>query len=116
LDGFLKIADAAKHSGLPIKSVRYYADIGLIVPRRSPNGYRDFDDNDVQRLAAVRRARALGFSLDDCRKLLTFYAHKTRASARDLKQIDAFIARIDQREAELKLFRATLQSLVEREP
>lgn len=111
----MKIADAAKNSGLPIKSVRYYADIGLIVPRRSPNGYRDFDDDDVQRLALVSRARAMGFSIDECRKLLTFYGHKARVSARDLRLIDAFIARIDQKEAELKRFRATLQSLVEHE-
>ncbi|MDE0112753.1 MAG: MerR family DNA-binding transcriptional regulator, partial [Albidovulum sp.] len=54
----MHISTASKISGLPVKTVRYYADIGLVsAPCRSEAGYRIYDDAAVRKLAFVRRAR-----------------------------------------------------------
>lgn len=108
----MNIGEVAERSNLPAKTIRYYEDIGLITPHRSANGYRSFSENDLHKLAFLGRARALGFSIEDCRNLLTLYEDRSRASA-DVKQIaKAHLTRIDQKLAELQEMRATLAGLV----
>ena len=108
----MNIGDVAARSGLPAKTIRYYEDIGLIRPRRGENGYRRFDETDVHRLAFLGRARALGFSIEDCRSLLKLYGDRDRTSA-EVKQIaEQHLARIDAKIAELSEMRATLAHLV----
>lgn len=108
----MNIGEVAARSGLPAKTIRYYEDIGLITPHRSDNGYRSFRDTDLHKLAFLGRARALGFSIEDCRNLLTLYEDRSRASA-DVKDIaKGHLARIDQKLAELQQMRATLAGLV----
>lgn len=110
----MNIGTAARESGLPTKTVRYYADIGLVRPQaRGGNGYRDYGPGEVQRLKFVRRARAFGFSVEECRELLGLYADRDRASA-DVKQIAlARIERIDAQLAELAALRDDLARLAE---
>lgn len=108
----MNISDAGVRSGLPPKTIRFYEEIGLITPARMPNGYRDFSDEDLHKLAFLRRARALGFSIDECRQLLGLYTDRSRASA-DVKALaSAQLARIDQQLAELQEMRRTLASLI----
>lgn len=108
----MNVRDAARKSGLPAKTVRYYDDIGLVVPDRRDNGYRDYDDRAVQKLAFLKRARQLGFSIEDCRRLLSLYEDKGRASA-DVKALaEQHLAEIDSRLEELRELRATLAELV----
>lgn len=110
----MNIGEVAERSGLPAKTIRYYEDIGLIRPRRGPNGYRAFADADVQRLAFLGRARSLGFSIDECRALLALHADAERASG-DVKQLAAaHLGQIDRKIAELAAMRATLAGLVAR--
>ena len=109
----MNIGDVADLSGLPAKTIRYYEDIGLVEPLRSANGYRSFRQSDVHKLAVLGRARALGFTIDDCRSLLKLYADTDRASA-EVKQIaEQHLDRIDRKIAELTEMRATLSHLVE---
>ena len=109
----MTIGDVADLSGLPAKTIRYYEDIGLVEPLRSANGYRSFRQSDVHKLAFLGRARALGFTIDDCRSLLKLYADTDRASA-EVKQIaEQHLDRIDRKIAELTEMRATLSHLVE---
>lgn len=109
----MNIGDVAERSGLPAKTIRYYEDIGLVKPQRSANGYRSFRDRDVHKLAFLGRARALGFSIEDCRNLLTLYEDDHRTSA-EVKQIaEVHLDRIDQKVAELTQMRATLAHLVD---
>ena len=83
----MKISAASKAAGLPVKTVRYYADIGLVsAPLRSGSGYRSYDDGSVRKLVFVRRAREFGFSIDECRDLLSLYEDQNRSSA-DVKRI-----------------------------
>jgi Cu(I)-responsive transcriptional regulator len=110
----MHIGAAATASGLSSKTVRYYADIGLVAPAgRGANGYRDYDEGDVRRLAFVRRARAFGFSVDECRELLALYADRGRASAAVKEIATARIAELDRRMAELAALRADLGRLAE---
>lgn len=108
----MNIGDVADLSGLPAKTIRYYEDIGLVEPLRSANGYRSFRQSDVHKLAFLGRARALGFTIEDCRSLLKLYADTERASA-EVKQIAReHLDRIDRKIAELTGMRATLSHLV----
>ena len=109
----MNIGDVADLSGLPAKTIRYYEDIGLVESLRSANGYRSFRQSDVHKLAFLGRARALGFTIEDCRSLLKLYADTDRASA-EVKQIaEEHLDRIDRKIAELTEMRATLSHLVD---
>lgn len=108
----MNIGTAARQSGLPPKTIRYYEEIGLIRPLRDTNGYRAFRPADVHKLAFLARARRLGFSIEDCRALLGLYEDESRASE-DVKRLaQAHLAEIDARIAELQSLRATLAELV----
>lgn len=109
----MNIGEVAKMAELPIKTIRYYEEIGFIQPKRSANGYRSFRVSDVHKLAFLGRARSLGFSIEDCRTLLQLYENDTRASA-DVKQIaQEHLARIDAKVKELQAMRNTLSDLID---
>ena len=108
----MKIGDVADASGLSAKTIRYYEDIGLVRPDRGENGYRDFAGADVHKLRFLARARSLGFSIRDCRILLSLYEDRSRASA-DVKALaEAHLHRVDRKIAELEGLRGTLRHLV----
>lgn len=108
----MNISDAANTAGLPVKTVRYYADIGLVTPSRGPNGYRRFSDTDVHKLSFLARGRALGFTIEECRALLALWEDRDRASA-DVRSIaQDHLAAIDRKIAELHAMRRTLSHLV----
>ncbi|SCZ51140.1 Cu(I)-responsive transcriptional regulator [Epibacterium ulvae] len=109
----MNIGDVAERSGLPAKTIRYYEDIGLIRPHRSANGYRCFVESDLHKLAFLARARALGFSIEDCRTLVGLYEDESRASA-DVKDLaQQHLRKIDAKISDLEAMRNTLSELVE---
>ena len=109
----MNIGDVAARSGLPAKTIRYYEDIGLVKPLRDSNGYRAFREKELHKLAFLGRARALGFSIEDCRALLALYEDDTRASA-DVKRIaNEHLKRIEAKIADLNSMRDTLTHLIE---
>jgi Cu(I)-responsive transcriptional regulator len=108
----MNIGDVATHAGLPAKTIRYYEDIGLVQPQRSANGYRTFRQSEVHKLAFLGRARALGFTIEDCRSLLKLYADTDRASAEVKHIAQEHLVRVDRKIAELTEMRATLGHLV----
>tara|TARA_B100002052_G_C15723673_1_gene525362 strand:+ start:393 stop:794 length:402 start_codon:yes stop_codon:yes gene_type:complete len=110
----MHIGEASRASGLPTKTIRYYEDIGLVRPARRTNGYRDFSDQDTHKLAFLGRSRSLGFSIDDCRTLLSLYEDRDRASS-DVKAVAAeHLERITQKIDELQALKFTLEKLVTR--
>jgi MerR family copper efflux transcriptional regulator len=110
----MNIGDAAKVTGLPAKTIRYYEDIGLVLADRSGNGYRSYGEQQIHRLAFLQRARSLGFSIDECRELLSLYDDTHRASA-DVKRIALEkVGEIEQRIHALAAMRNTLTDLAER--
>ena len=107
------IGEVAKRSGLPAKTIRYYEDIGLVCPARSDNGYRAFRDTDLHKLAFLGRARALGFSIEDCRTLLGLYQDESRASAQVKAVAQEHLSAIDDKITQLRGMRETLSHLVD---
>ena len=109
----MNIGEAAERSGLPAKTIRYYEDISLVAPDRADNGYRDYSSSDVHRLRFLHRARNLGFSIDECRLLLSLYSDRNRASA-DVKAVaEQKLVEIDAKIRELQSLKNALQSLVD---
>lgn len=111
----MNISEAAALSGLPAKTIRYYEEIGLAAPAgRSRNGYRDYAMRDVHALRFLQRARGLGFSVAECRELLTLYRDRNRASS-EVKAIAlGRIADIERKIAELEALKRTLGELAEK--
>ena len=108
----MNIGDVSTRSGLPAKTIRYYEDIGLIKPQRSENGYRCFVEADLHKLAFLGRARALGFTIEDCRMLMALYEDESRASG-DVKQLALeHLSKIEAKIADLQAMRDTLTELV----
>lgn len=108
----MNIGDVASRTGLPTKTIRYYEDIGLVTPQRDTNGYRRFREADMHKLGFVGRARALGFSIEECRDLLALYEDEDRASA-DVRQIAiGHLEEIERKITALSDMRDTLKGLV----
>ena len=108
----MNIGKAALQSGLTIKTVRYYSNIGLINPRKNVDtGYRDFSENDIAKLQFVGKARKFDFNIEECRELLALYENKDRPS-KDVKSLTLEkIQQIDKKLEELKGLRDQLNSL-----
>lgn len=108
----MNVGEAARRAQLPVKTLHYYEEIGLIRPERRENGYRDYSEAALNKLQFVQRARSLGFSVAEVRDLLSLYEDRQRASA-DVKAIaESHLGEIDRKIAELKGLRATLAHLV----
>ena len=83
----MNIGKAAKLSNLTIKTVRYYANIGLIKPIQNPlTGYREYNDEEVSKLKFIGKARKFDFSINECKELLSLYENKDRTS-KEVKKI-----------------------------
>ena len=108
----MNIGKASKLSGLTVKTVRYYSDIGILNPQINTNtGYRDFSESDLAKLQFIAKARKFDFSLDDCRELLSLYENTERSS----KEVKALtlekIAEIDTKLTELNMLKDQLSTL-----
>jgi Cu(I)-responsive transcriptional regulator len=108
----LNIGDVASATGLTTKAIRYYESIDLI-PRasRSAGGYRQYDDNDLQTLRFIRRARDLGFSVEKVSELLSLYRDRNRPSSEVKKIVELRLKEIEAKVDELLSLRATLERL-----
>jgi MerR family copper efflux transcriptional regulator len=108
----MMIGQAAADAGVPAKTIRFYEQLGLVKPaERLANGYRAYDESNVQTLRFIRRARDLGFSLPEIDRLLALYRNRRRASE-DVKRLAlAHIADVEQKIAELTRIRDTLTEL-----
>lgn len=108
----MNIGQAAEASGVTAKMIRYYESVGLMpAAQRSPSGYRQYGETEVQTLRFIKRARDLGFSLDRIRTLIGLWKDKDRKS-HDVKRLaHQYIAELDQDIAKLQSIRDQLQVL-----
>jgi MerR family copper efflux transcriptional regulator len=111
----MTIGQAAASCGVPPKTIRYYEELGLFKPaERFANRYRAYDESNIQTLRFIRRARDLGFSLQEIDRLLALYRNRRRASE-DVKRLAlAHVAELDHKISELMRIRDTLAELARR--
>jgi len=113
----LTIGKVAKRSGLAVETLRFYERRGLIEPReRTGAGYRLYDPAVLRRLRFVRRAQALGFSLDEIAELLALSDNPAESAAEVQRLTRAKIADIETRISDLRRMRDGLAALEARCP
>jgi Cu(I)-responsive transcriptional regulator len=109
----MHIGEAAAASGVTAKMIRHYESIGLIAAAdRTDSGYRSYEADDVSVLRFVKRARTLGFSIEEIRALLALWRDRHRPSAEVKRVALTRIAELDAKLAELQAMRDTLDHLV----
>ncbi|WP_237158047.1 MerR family DNA-binding protein [Shewanella psychrophila] len=108
----MKIGEVAKKTGLSVKSIRYYHDIGLICAARGENGYREYDKPQIDSLNFISHSRDLGFSLDDCRSLLDLKLNQER-DAEDVKRLaKTHLDMVSERITKLQALESQLKHLI----
>lgn len=110
--GLLDIGRASKASGVSVKMIRHYEAIGLLrkVARTYAN-YRVYTENDVHTLRFIKRARTLGFAMQDVRRLLALWQNKSRPSASVKKIAGGHLQDLKRRIAQMQSMVATLEHL-----
>lgn len=112
MKGNMNIGEAAKASGVNAKLIRHYESIGLIPKaRRSVSGYRVYSETDVHILAFVKRARGLGFSMKEIKRLVDLWRNKKRASMEVKKLALSHIRSLETKISELQSMADTLKHL-----
>ena len=108
----MNIGQASRASGVSTKMIRYYDEIGLVRPAsRTDANYREYEPRQINELRFVKRARSLGFSMQEITLLLSLWRDRTRPS-RDVKAIaDKHVAELDVRIAEMQAMADTLRHL-----
>jgi MerR family transcriptional regulator, copper efflux regulator len=113
----MNIGQAAIESGLVAKTVRYYEEIGLVIPARcAGNDYRDYSKTDVDHLLFLQRARAVGFGLDVCRELLELYRNPERRCSQVKILVLDKIQQINQQVQALEALKLTLTDMANKCP
>jgi MerR family copper efflux transcriptional regulator len=112
--GLLDIGRASKASGVSVKMTRHYESIGLLKKiARTYANYRVYSDSDVHTLRFIKRARTLGFSIEDIQALLSLWQNKSRSSAAVKKIAGAHMDTLKRRIAEMQSMVATLEHLTQ---
>src|SRR3546814_11384464 len=102
----MNIGTVAEKSGVPPKTIRYYESIGLIPSAdRRANGYRTYSEIDMYTLNFIKRARSLGFSVDEVRDLLDLWRDTRRSSAKVKALKSEHLKALDRKIAELTSIR-----------
>lgn len=108
----MNIGEAAKASGVNAKLIRHYEELGIIPKAfRSASGYRVYSDADVHILSFVKRARGLGFSMQEIKRLVSLWRNRSRASAEVKKMALAHIQTLESKIEELQSMAQTLRHL-----
>ena len=109
----MNIGEASSASGVSAKMIRYYESIGLIRrPQRTESNYRVYGADEVHVLRFVKRARTLGFSVEETATLLGLWQDKSRASAEVKEIASSHVAALETKIAELQSMVGTLRHLV----
>lgn len=107
-----QIKDLAEQTGITSSTIRYYEDIGVLpYPKRADNGYRLYDDADLERVRFVTRARRLGFSLDEISEIIGLRERGETPCTFVVDRISVKLNEIDQQITDLIQLQDDLQQL-----
>lgn len=107
------IGVAAERAGVSARMVRHYEGLGLLPPvARTESGYRQYSAADVHTLRFIRRARDLGFGMDEIAQLVGLWQDKARASAQVKRIAQTHITALSERIAAMQAMQRSLQALV----
>lgn len=111
----LKIGEVSAEAELPVKTIRYYEQIGLLVPtvERSPSGYRLFDKSVLNRLAFIKRAQSLGLSLKEIKEILQVHDRGELPCGEVKQHLEAKVRAIDEQIKALEMLRSQLQGILQ---
>ena len=111
----MNIGAAAAASGVTAKMIRHYEAIGLLRPGpRQPNDYRDYGERDIHELRFIKRARRLGFSIDEIGALLMLWRDRARPSREVRRIAEAHVGDLEARIADMQAMAKTLRQLVQK--
>lgn len=109
------IGELAEQTGLSIKTLRYYEQVGVIdVAERTPGGYRTYDQTVLERLRFVRAAQAVGLTLGEIREIVAFRERGQSPCAHVHRVLENHTAEVDRRIRELRQLRSELTALADR--
>ncbi len=107
------IGAASKRTGCHIETIRYYERIGLLSPpSRSASGYRRYGLEHLKRLTVVRRARDLGFTLDEIRRLLRLADRRERSCAQARDLATAHLRDVQVKLKDLRAMKRVLEAMI----
>lgn len=120
----MRIGEIAEQVGLNPKTIRYYEEIGVVPePERTASGYRQYDDEDVERLAFIRRAQQLELRLDEIGEILALRERGERpcdfvlgVAARHLEELDRKLREMRRARDELRALLARADRLPQDAP
>jgi MerR family transcriptional regulator, copper efflux regulator len=111
----VQIGELASRSGVPVKTIRYYEEIGVLAePARTLSGYRNYDDAAVDHLAFVRAAQAVGLTLGEIRQVVALRERGETPCSHVVGLLERRAAEIGQRILELQQLRGELRRLADR--
>jgi DNA-binding transcriptional MerR regulator len=110
----IQIKEMSTRSGVPVKTIRYYEQVGLLPPaRRAENRYRLYDEADVNRLRFIKNARALGFHLIEIAQILSVQDRNEPPCSHVMNTLQHHMDEIENRIQELESLRGELEALYE---
>ena len=111
--GGIPIGDVSQRTGCNIETIRYYERIGLLPSPARHGRYRRYGPHDVKRLVFVRRARELGFTLDEVRVLLKLSGTDSTSACNEVREISAaHLTDVRKRIADLRTMERVLSSAI----
>jgi len=112
----IRIGELSRRTGCSIETIRYYERIGLLpAPVRSDGRYRLYDTADLRRLSFIRRARELGFTLDEVRTLVSLSANAEQGACANVRELaESHLVEIRAKIADLRAMERVLTASVRR--
>jgi MerR family transcriptional regulator, copper efflux regulator len=108
----VRIGELADRSGVAVKTIRYYEDIGVLdAPERTSSGYRDYDDPAIDRLAFIRAAQAVGLTLGEIRQVVALRERGQTPCTHVVALLERRADEIGQRIVELQHLQGDLRRL-----
>jgi MerR family copper efflux transcriptional regulator len=109
----MKIGELASRSGVSTQTIRYYENIGVLPEAgRKPNGYRNYDDSAVKRLAFIRDAQTSGLSLDEIQLILDMKDAGESTCSHVIGMLEGHLSEVDRQIGDLERTRVRLEQIV----